>query len=305
MPFSEETLVRLKADAAEITGRYPRARSALLPLLYLVQAEEGYVSDQGIAFCAEVLGITQTEVLGVATFYTMYKHEPAAEYQVGVCINTTCAIMGGDQIYAELAEHIAGSGAGAGEPHGDPLGDARPGDINRPHGDSAGTAHHGDIKSPDGKVALERLECNAACDYAPVVMVNWEFFDNQTPQSAKKLVDDLLAGGQNVRPTRGPSRLCTWKQANRVLAGFGDGLAAEGPSAGPASLVGLKLAQERGWRAPAARSEAAEPAQPETSQEVSAAEKGSLPPQHGAAGDPGVAAGGSRVSSPRDSEESS
>ena len=108
MPFSEETLTRLKADAAEITGRYPRARSALLPLLYLVQAEEGYVSDEGMAFCAEVLGITQTEVRGVATFYTMYKHEPAAEYQVGVCTNTTCAIMGGDQIYAELAEHVGG-----------------------------------------------------------------------------------------------------------------------------------------------------------------------------------------------------
>jgi len=227
MPFSEETLTRLKADAAEITGRYPRARSALLPLLYLVQSEEGYVSNDGMAFCAEVLGITQTEVRGVATFYTMYKHEPAAEYQVGVCTNTTCAIMGGDQIYAELAAHVAGDHGAAN------------------HGD----ANHGDIMSPDGKVALERLECNAACDYAPVVMVNWEFFDNQTPSSAKKLVDDLRAG-ENVRPTRGPDRLCTWKQASRVLAGFGDGLAAEGPSAGPASLVGLELAKERGWKAP-------------------------------------------------------
>jgi NADH-quinone oxidoreductase subunit E len=236
MPFSEDTLTRLKADAAEITGRYPRARSALLPLLYLVQAEEGYVSDEGMAFCAEVLGITQTEVLGVASFYTMYKHEPAAEYQVGVCINTTCAIMGGDQIYAELAGHIAGGTGHDEAAHGDALG---------------GTADHGDIKSPDGKVALERLECNAACDYAPVVMVNWEFFDNQTPTSAKKLVDDLRAG-QNVTPTRGPNRLCSWKQANRVLAGFGDGLAAEGPSAGHASLVGLELAKERGWKAPAA-----------------------------------------------------
>ncbi|HET6151918.1 MAG TPA: NAD(P)H-dependent oxidoreductase subunit E, partial [Marmoricola sp.] len=164
MPFSEETLTRLKADAAEITGRYPRARSALIPLLYLVQAEEGYVSGEGMAFCAEVLGITQTEVRGVATFYTMYKHEPAAEYQVGVCTNTTCAIMGGDQIYAELAEHLAS-------------------DSERR--DAHGDGHHRDIKSPDGKVAIERLECNAACDYAPVVMVNWEFFDNQTPQSAK------------------------------------------------------------------------------------------------------------------------
>ena len=249
MPFSEDTLTRLKADAAEITGRYPQARSALLPLLYLVQAEEGYVSNEGMAFCAEVLGITQTEVRGVATFYTMYKHEPAAEYQIGVCINTTCAIMGGDQIYAELAKHVAGRpDAGADKPHGDPLALGRHGDVN----DTRGSAHEGDIKSPDGKVAVERLECNAACDYAPVVMVNWEFFDNQTPQSAKQLVDDLRAG-ENVRPTRGPNRLCTWKQANRILAGFGDGQAAEGPSAGPASLVGLKLAKEHGWQAPPAQ----------------------------------------------------
>src|SRR5579863_8735616 len=140
MPFSEETLTRLKSDAAEITGRYPRARSALLPLLDLVQSEEGYVSDDGMAFCAELLGITETEVRGVATFYTMYKHEPAAEYQVGVCINTTCAIMGGDQIYSELASHIS---PGAGTGHA---------------GEEPANGHH-DIKSADGKVALERLEC--------------------------------------------------------------------------------------------------------------------------------------------------
>src|ERR1700749_2898352 len=178
MPFSEETLTRLKEDAAEITGRYPRARSALVTLLFLVQAEEGYVSDEGMAFCAEVLGITQTEVRGVATFYTMYKREPAADYQVGVCINTTCAIMGGDQIWDELTRHVAGE-AGEETAHADALG---------------GTDDPGDGKSPDGKVAVERLECNAACDYAPVVMVNWEFFDNQTPATAKKLVDDLRAG---------------------------------------------------------------------------------------------------------------
>jgi NADH-quinone oxidoreductase subunit E len=282
MPFSEDTLTRLKADAAEITGRYPRARSALLPLLYLVQAEEGYVSDAGMAFCAEVLGITETEVRGVASFYTMYKHEPAAEYQIGVCINTTCAIMGGDQIYAELAEHISG-GPGKSQPHGDPLDSFHQGDVNKPDGGGPGTGHHGDIKSADGKVAVERLECNAACDYAPVVMINWEFFDNQTPQSAKKLVDDLRAG-QEVRPTRGPNRLCTWKQANRILAGFGDGQAAEGPSAGPASLVGLKLAKERGWRAPATESASAESTAPEKSREVSASERGTQPPQSRAAG---------------------
>jgi len=224
MPFSDEALARLRADAADIIGRYPRARSALLPLLHLVQSEEGYVSGDGIKFCAEMLGCTQTEVTGVASFYTMYKDSPAGEYQVGVCTNTLCAIMGGDQIYAELAQHLGV------DPHGD------------------GDEHHA-IVSADGKVGLERVECNAACDYAPVVMVNWEFFDNMTPDSARQLVDDLRAGNK-VTPTRGPGRLCTWKEASRILAGFGDGQATDGPSAGPASLVGLELAKEHGWTAP-------------------------------------------------------
>jgi NADH-quinone oxidoreductase subunit E len=224
MPFSDEALTRMRADAAEITGRYPRARSALLPLLHLVQSEEGYVSDDGIVFCAEVLGLSETEVRGVTSFYTMYKDHPVGEYQLGVCTNTLCAIMGGDEIYAALAEHLGA------DPHAD-------------------DDEHHDILSPDGKVGVERVECNAGCDYAPVIMVNWEFFDNQTPDSARKLVDDLRAGN-DVRPTRGPNRLCTWKQAARILAGFGDGQAAEGPSAGPASLVGLELAKEHGWTAP-------------------------------------------------------
>jgi NADH-quinone oxidoreductase subunit E len=133
-----------------------------------------------------------------------------------VCTNTLCAIMGGDQILAALEEHL---GVEPDEP------------------------------TEDGKVSIEHVECNAACDYAPVVMVNWEFFDNQTPESAAALVDDLRAG-RPVTPTRGPSRLCSWRQASRVLAGFNDGLAGEGPVAGPASLVGLNIAKEHGWTAP-------------------------------------------------------
>src|ERR1700722_6880238 len=70
-----------------------------------------------------------------------------------------------------------------------------------------------------------------------------------TPGSARQLVDDLQAGNPVV-PTRGPSRLCTFREMSRVLAGFDDGLATEGPAAGAASLVGLKIAQERGWTAP-------------------------------------------------------
>jgi NADH-quinone oxidoreductase subunit E len=81
------------------------------------------------------------------------------------------------------------------------------------------------------------------------VMVNWEFFDNMTPQSARQLTDDLRAGN-NVTPSRGPDRLVTWREAARILAGFNDGLATEGPTAGPADLVGLKIAQEHDWTAP-------------------------------------------------------
>ncbi len=209
--ISEET----RAELREIAARYPQSRSGLLPMLHLVQSAEGRVTSDGIEVCAEILGLTAAEVSGVATFYTMYKRRPMGDYHVGVCTNTLCAVMGGDLIFERLKEHL-----GVGN----------------------------DETTEDGKITLEHVECNAACDYAPVVMVNWEFMDNQTPQSATQLVDDLRAGNE-VRSTRGP-RLCTWREAERVLAGFDDGLADEGPAAGPATLVGLEIARENGWKAP-------------------------------------------------------
>ncbi|MGL5826039.1 MAG: NADH-quinone oxidoreductase subunit NuoE [Nocardioides sp.] len=204
-------------ELREIAGRYPEKRSGLLPMLHLVQSAEGHVTAEGIEACAEILEISAAEVSGVATFYTMYKRRPVGDYHVGVCTNTLCAIMGGDEIFARLKEHL---------------------DLGN------------DETTADGKVSLEHIECNAACDYAPVVMVNWEFMDNQTPSSATQLVDDLRAGVE-VHSTRGP-KICTWRQAERVLAGFPDGLADDGPSAGPASLAGLKVARDRGWAAPEA-----------------------------------------------------
>ncbi len=214
--FEPEVRERLERDAKEIIARYPRPRSALLPMLHLVQSETGYITDAGVRFCAEMLGITPAQVTGVVTFYTMYKRQPVGEYHVGVCTNTLCAIMGGDQIWEELSAHV-------------------------------GVGH--DEATEDGKISLERVECNAACDFAPVVMVNWEFFDDMTPEKAKKLVDDLRAG-KAVKPTRGANSVCTWKQASRVLAGFNDGRAGEGVQAGPQSLRGLELAKQNGWTAP-------------------------------------------------------
>ncbi|GAA3056849.1 hypothetical protein GCM10020000_44210 [Streptomyces olivoverticillatus] len=183
--YPEDVRSRLEADAREVIGRYPDSRSALLPLLHLVQAEEGHVSRTGIRFCADLLGLTTAEVTAVATFYTMYRRKPGGEYQVGVCTNTLCAVLGGDAVFAALQRHL---GVGNGE------------------------------TTEDGKITLEHIECNAACDFAPVVMVNWEFFDNQTPGSAERLVDDLRAG-RTVTPTRG-APLCTYKETARILAGF-------------------------------------------------------------------------------------
>jgi NADH-quinone oxidoreductase subunit E len=209
--ISKETYGELE----QIAARYPQPRSGLLPMLHLVQSAEGRVTPEGIEACAGILGISAAEVSGVATFYTMYKRRPVGDYHVGVCTNTLCAVMGGDEIFAALKDHL---------------------EVGN------------DETTPDGKVTLEHLECNAACDYAPVVMVNWEFMDNQTPASARQLVDDLRAGNE-VHSTRGP-RICTWREAERVLAGFPDDLADEGPAAGPASLAGLEIARENGWTAP-------------------------------------------------------
>ena len=213
MAFTKDQRDRLTERAAQVIARYPQPRSALLPLLYLVQAEEGYVSPDGIAFCAEQLSLSEADVSAVMSYYTMFKSKPVGDYHVGVCTNTLCAVLGGDAIYSELREHLGTEGE---EPTG------------------------------DGKVSMERLECNAGCDYAPVMMVNWEFFDNMTPRTARQLVDDLR-DGQPVAPTRGAPRLVTWREAAQILAGFPDDQATGGHTAGAPSLAGLRIAKENGW----------------------------------------------------------
>ncbi len=212
--YPDDVLAAMRADAEQIIARYPQKRSALLPMLHLVQSVDGYVSPRGIDLCAALLDLTSAEVSGVATFYTQYKRHPNGTYTVGVCTNTLCAIMGGDEIWASVSDYL-------------------------------GIGH--DETTEDGMVTLERIECNAACDYAPVVMTNWEFFDNQTPESTRALVDNLRSGVP-VAPTRGPSKVCSFKEVSRVLAGFDDGLADEGVGAGPASLQGLKAAKAQDGR---------------------------------------------------------
>jgi NADH-quinone oxidoreductase subunit E len=205
----------LAADAAQIIARYPSPRSALLPLLHLVQAEDGYLTAAGIGFCATQLGLTDAEVTAVATFYSMYRRTPTGKYLVGVCTNTLCAIMGGDAILEALEDHLG----------------IQPGQT-----------------TADGAVTLEHIECNAACDYAPVVMVNWEFFDNQTSGTARDLVDALQAGA-TVTPTRG-APLCTFTETARTLAGLGDAPQPGAPDTGAATLAGLRIAHALDMSAP-------------------------------------------------------
>jgi NADH-quinone oxidoreductase subunit E len=193
-----------------IIKRYPRSRSAIMPLLHYVQSLAGYVTNEGIEEIAKLLTLETAEVTAVATFYTQYKRKPVGEYHVGVCTNTLCAVMGGDAIFAALKDHLGVENDGV---------------------------------TADGKVSLEHIECNAACDYAPVVMANWEFYDNQNVESAKDLVDSMRKGTPKP-PTRGPNSLVTWKEASAVLAGLNDGKANEGLQAGEPTLLGLKLSKE-------------------------------------------------------------
>ncbi|TXH32996.1 MAG: NADH-quinone oxidoreductase subunit NuoE [Rhodospirillaceae bacterium] len=183
--YPPQIRARLDADADEIIARYPQPRSAILALLHLVQAEDSCVTPAGLSFCAERLGLTRVEVAGVASFYSMYRRTPTGKYLVGVCTNTLCAVMGGDAIFDALRRHLR---------------------IDN------------DQTTPDDSITLQHVECNAACDYAPVVMVNWEFFDNQTPDSARLLADGLRFGPP-PRPTRG-GQLCPYRQTERILAGF-------------------------------------------------------------------------------------
>ena len=192
-----------------IIARYPRKRSAIMPLLHYVQSIEGYVTNEGIELIGKKLDLATAEVTAVSTFYTQYKSKPVGEYHVGICTNTLCAVMGGDVIFDAVKEHL-------------------------------GIENNG--LTSDGKVSVEHIECNAACDYAPVVMVNWEFYDNQTVESVKNLVDGARSGNPPA-PTRGPKTLRTWKQNSAVLAGISDGLSGEGVQAGAPTLLGLKKAK--------------------------------------------------------------
>jgi NADH-quinone oxidoreductase subunit E len=213
MAISESTREQLQHLAA----RYPRPRSALMPMLHLVQSVEGEVTPEGIAACAEAAGVGAAEATAVASFYTMYKRRPVGEHHIGVCTNTMCGLLGGDAVYDAVAERL-------------------------------GVGHN--EATEDGRFWLERIECQAACTHAPVMTVDWEYIDDVTPDAALDIVD-RLSRGEQVASTRGPV-IRDFRASELTLAFPDDGLAAEGTPVDDKMLAGLRIAKERGMTAPGA-----------------------------------------------------
>ena len=160
---------------------------------------------------AELVELTEAEVTAVSTFYTMYLKRESGRVRVGVCINSLCAVLGGDEIWDALVDHC---GVGNNQ------------------------------TTEDGAVTLERIECQAACTHAPVMTANWEFLDDMTVAKAKQVVDDARAG-RPIQSTRGPV-VRSFGDAERTIAGVDDGLTAEGDHRDDRTLAGLRLAQQNG-----------------------------------------------------------
>jgi NADH-quinone oxidoreductase subunit E len=182
-----------RALAERVIARYPTRRSALVPLLYLVQSEVGWVPRQGMREVADILGLTTAEVEAVATFYTMLKLHPCGRYVISICTNPSCALLGGRRLYERARELL---------------------------GDQA------EHISDDGLFTLEEEECLAACDQAPVVAVNYLFFDRVTEEALDRMIESIRAGNVPEASRGGvPGEL---KEISRTLAGLHDGAADRG-----------------------------------------------------------------------------
>jgi NADH-quinone oxidoreductase subunit E len=152
-----------RAQARDIVARYPRPQPALLPLLHLAQDQDGWVSPEAMEEIATLLDMTPAEVLGVCSFYTMYKREPVGRLVVSVCTNVSCLVNGGPELLADLRDRY----------------------------------------DDDDDVFVEEVECLAACDLAPVLQVNYEFHGPVTPDVAGRVVDEYKRGDRAARGVSG------------------------------------------------------------------------------------------------------
>ena len=185
-----------QALAKRIVGKYPTSRSAMLPLLYLVQSEAGWVPRQGMREVAEILGLSTADVEAVATFYTMLKLHPSGRYVISVCTNPSCTLRGARKTYLRARE-LLGKGA--------------------------------ERMTPDGMFTLEEEECLAACDKAPVVAVNYVFYDQVDEGAVEQIIEGIREGRVPEAP-RGAGVPGDLREVSRTLAGLG---AMPSPKAGP------------------------------------------------------------------------
>jgi NADH-quinone oxidoreductase subunit E len=157
--FDDSHLLRAK----EIVARYPRAKSAILPLAHLAQDQNGWLAPEAMEQIAELTGVTAAEVLGTCSFYTMFKRRPCGKLVVSVCTNVTCLVTGGPEVLEELE------------------------------------AKYG----ADIDVTVEEVECLAACGGAPALQVNYEFHERVTPATAVELVEEYKSGARKARTVSG------------------------------------------------------------------------------------------------------
>jgi NADH-quinone oxidoreductase subunit E len=157
--------------AHEIIARYPKRRSAMIPLLHLTQQQDGHITEDGMEHVAELVGVQPAEVHGVATFYEMFKHHDVGRYLIGVCTNLSCMLLGAEGLLEHVEERL----------------DVKAGGV-----------------TTDGVFGVEEMQCLAACGGAPCVQVNYRYFEHVTPERFDAIVDDLRAGrpaeGQLVPP---------------------------------------------------------------------------------------------------------
>ena len=176
-----------RSVADRLVAKYPDRRSALLPLLYLVQSEVGWVPPQGLREVAALLGLTTAEVEAVATFYTMVKLHPCGRYVLSICTNPSCALLGGQRLF-ERAREVLGP-----------------------------ASEHG--ITDDGMLTLEEEECMAACDKAPVAAINYVYFDRVTQEQLESIIAGIRAGDVPAASRGGvPGDL---REVSRTLAGLG------------------------------------------------------------------------------------
>ena len=156
--------------AREIIARYPRPKSATIPLCHLAQEQDGYLADDAITHIAELVGITSAEVLGTASFYEMFKRKPVGKYLVNVCTNISCQLLGGEELLAHAEEALGISAGGT---------------------------------TADGMFTIEDVECIAACTEAPACQINYRYFHRVTDDDFDEVIAEIRSGKRSDIPAHG------------------------------------------------------------------------------------------------------